>query len=349
VGPSDEAERHPAGLGAARDILGQELLMRAGVVAEAGGIKICELPEPTIRADQVLIRVRACGLARADLVVASGQKHGYRGGVGAVSGSEWSGEVAEVGANVSGWKVGDRAMGSAPGAWAEYVAADPGRMLPFPAATDSFEKAAALPASLHTTHDALITNGKLQAGQSVLIQGASSTVGLMALQVAKAKGAVLVIGTSTNPERRARLKDYGADLALDSRDPNWPDEVNERTSGGVDLIMDMVAGPAANQNLQAVKVLGRIVNIGRLGGNTGEFDFDLHGRKRIRYIGASFRTRSPEEIREIYRKMWADIGELVSAGKLSIPLDRTFRLDEVNLAIDRSRKSQQFGKIVIVI
>jgi len=322
--------------------------MRAAIVG-TGGLEIRDVPTPSISPDQVLVRVRACGVTRADLTVASGLKHGYRGGPGAVSGSEFSGEVAEVGANVRGWKVGDRTMGSAPGACAEYVAADPGRMLPFPAAAKSFEQAAALPASLHTTHDALVTNGKLAPGQSVLIQGASSTVGLMAMQLAKAKGARLVIGTSTNPQKRARLREFGADLALDSRDPGWVAQVIEATGGGVDLIIDMVAGYVANQNLEAVKVLGRIVNIGRLGGMIGEFDFDLHGRKRIRYIGASFRTRSADEVREIYRNMWADVGALVDEGKLTIPLDSTFPLDRVNEALDRSRQSLQFGRIVVTI
>lgn len=101
--------------------------------------------------------------------------------------------------------------------------------------------------------------------------------------------------------------------------------------------------------MQAVKVLGRIVNIGRLGGNTGEFDFDLHGRKRIRYIGASFRTRTPDEVREIYRKMREDLGELVAAGKLTIPVDSTFPLERVNEALERSRRNLQFGKIVVMI
>lgn len=322
--------------------------MRAAIVA-SGGLEVRDVPVPSIAADQVLVRVRACGVTRADLTVASGQKHGYRGGPGAVSGSEFSGEVAEVGADVRGWKVGDRTMGSSAGACAEYVAADPGRMLPFPAAAKSFEQAAALPASLHTSHDALVTNGKLAPGQSVLIQGASSTVGLMCLQIAKAKGAAIVIGTSTNAERRERLRDFGADVVLDSRDPAWVAQAVEATGGGVDLIVDMVAGYVANQNLEAAKVLGRIVNIGRLGGMTGEFDFDLHGRKRIRYVGASFRTRSPAEVREIYRKMWSDVGPLVDQGKLAIPVDGVFPLEDVNKALERSRQNLQFGRIVVTI
>ena len=129
---------------------------------------------------------------------------------------EGAGEVAEVGADAKGVKVGDRVMGSGGGAFAELRLADHGRAVPDPGqANMSFEQAATLPVALNTMHNAVVTNGALQPGQTVLIQGASSGVGLMAMQIAKLKGAKLVIGTSTDADRRARLKEYGADLALD--------------------------------------------------------------------------------------------------------------------------------------
>jgi NADPH2:quinone reductase len=153
-------------------------------------------------------------------------------------------------------------------------------------------------------HNAVVTNGTLQPGQSVLIQGASSGVGLMALQIAKLKGAKLVIGSSTDAGRRSRLKEFGADLAVDSSDPGWVDQVLQATGGeGVDLIVDQVSGKVANQNLAATKIKGRIVNVGRLGGARAEFNFDLHAARRINYIGVTFRTRSLDEIREINRLM----------------------------------------------
>ena len=115
-------------------------------------------------------------------------------------------------------------------------------------------------------------------------------------------GASIVMGTSTNDGRRARLKEFGCDLALDTRDPKWPDKVKEATGGkGVDLIVDQVSASVANQNMEAAAMLGRIVNVGRLGGMKGEFNFDLHALKRIDYIGVTFRTRSPEEVRDIVK------------------------------------------------
>jgi NADPH2:quinone reductase len=213
----------------------------------------------------------------------------------------------------------------------------------------SYVQAATLPVALQTMHDAVVTNGRLKAGESVLIQGASSGVGLMGLQIAKAMGAKLVIGSSTNAARRARLKEFGADLAIDTKDPAWPDHVLEATGGkGVDLIVDQVSA-SANQNMKAAAVKGRIVNVGRLGGAKGEFDFDRHALKRIQYIGVTFRTRSLEEVREITRRMRADLWSLVETGKLTLPIDRTFPLEEAAAALAHMRSSAHFGKIVLTV
>src|SRR6202035_3156992 len=183
-----------------------------------------------------------------------------------VLGIEWAGEVAEVGPDAKGVKVGDRIVGSGGAAFAEYTLADHGRLFRNPS-NMNFEEAATLPIALATMHNAVGTNGALQSGQSVLIQGASSGVGLMALQIAKLKGAAIVIGSSTNATRRGRLKEFGADLGVDSSDPGWVDQVLKATGGeGVDLIVDQVSGKVASQNLAATRIKGRIVNVGRLGG-----------------------------------------------------------------------------------
>ena len=114
-------------------------------------------------------------------------------------------------------------------------------------------------------HNAVVTAGRFNRGETLLIQGASSGVGLIGMQIGKLIGASLVIGTSTNAQRRARLKEFSCDLALDFGDPKWPEQVKEGTGGkGVDLIVDMVSGGVANQNLEAAALLGRIVMLGRL-------------------------------------------------------------------------------------
>jgi NADPH2:quinone reductase len=182
-----------------------------------------------------------------------------------------------------------------------------------------------------------------------MIQGASSGVGLMGLQIAKLKGAKIVIGTSTNDLRRARLKEFGADLAIDARKTNWFEEVLNATDGkGVNIIIDMVSGPVANENMKAAAVLGRIINVGRLGGGRAEFDFNLHANKRIAFIGVTHRTRSIDELRAEVRNMRADLWDAVSTGKLALPIDRVFRLDEAEAAQTHMRTNAHFGKIVVI-
>jgi NADPH2:quinone reductase len=315
----------------------------------ANGAAITDVAKPAPKGTQVLVRVRACGLNRADLGMTKGHAHGSAGGVGAVLGMEWAGEVAEVGPQAKGVKVGDKVMGSGAAAFAEYTLADHGRLFRTPS-NMNFEEAATLPVALATMHNAVVTNGALQPGQSVLIQGASSGVGLMALQIAKLKGARLVIGSSTNATRRARLKDFGADLAVDSGDSGWVEEVLKATGGeGVDLIVDQVSGKVANQNLAATKIKGRIVNVGRLGGARAEFNFDLHAARRINYIGVTFRTRSIEEIREIFDEVRKDIWPAVESRKLQLPIDKVFAFDDIGKAFEHMEANRHLGKIVVTL
>jgi NADPH2:quinone reductase len=213
----------------------------------------------------------------------------------------------------------------------------------------TYAQAACLPVALQTMHNAVVTAARLKRGEALLITGASAGVGLMGLQIGKLMGAAPVMGTSTHAGRRARLKEFGCDLALDASDPNWPAHVKEATGGkGADLIVDLVSGSMANANLEAAALTGRIVNVGRLGGMTGDFDFDLHALKRIDYIGVTFRTRTPQEVREIVRLMRADLWPAVEAGALSLPIDRTFALTEIVQALSVMRANQHFGKIVVM-
>jgi NADPH2:quinone reductase len=321
--------------------------MRAAVLGDKG-VEIRDLPKPAPKPNEVLIRVRASSLNRADLLVALGHQHGSVGGVGARLGLECAGEVEAVGSEVEGVKPGDRIMASAPGGFAEYVVTDAGRVHRIPGNNMSYEQAACFPVALQTMHNAVVTAGRFKSGETMLMQGASAGVGLMGMQIGKLMGAALVIGTSTNADRRARLHEFGCGLALDSADPGWPDQAKNATGGkGVDLIVDLVSAPVANQNLEAASILGRIVNVGRLGGMKGEFDFDKHALKRIDYIGVTFRTRSAEEVREINRRMRADLWPAIEAGKLSLPIHKTYKLADIGEALALMRANRHFGKVVI--
>jgi NADPH2:quinone reductase len=322
--------------------------MKAFVYGE-GGPRVAEAPKPEPRGVQALVRVHACGLNRADLGMTKGHVHGAQGGTGTVLGMEWAGQVVAVGPDAKGLTPGDRVAGSGAAAFAEFTLADHGRLFHIPDSM-SFTVAATLPLALTTMHNALVTNGRVAAGQSVLIQGASSGVGLMALQFAKLKGARQVIGSSTQAERRARLAEFGADLAVDSRDPAWVDQVLAATDGhGVDLVIDQVSGPVASQNLRATKVLGRIINVGRLGGTHADFDFDTHAARRIDYVGVTFRSRTIEEIRDIFSGVRDDLWPAAVAGRLRMPIDRTFAFDDIGQAFARMEANSHFGKIVVTV
>lgn len=319
--------------------------MKAAVATD-NGLEIRDIPQPTLKPFELLVKVKAAGLNRADLAAARGSGHGKPG---APVGLDWAGEVVEVGSEAKGgFKPGDRVMCAGSGGYAEYAVCDWGRVVRIPDDM-SFEHAATLPVALGTMHDALVTNGRLKAGESVLIQGASSGVGLMALQIAKLLGAQPVIGTSTSADRRARLKEFGADVAIDTKEANWPDLVLNATNGqGANLIVDQVSGSLMNGTMKAAAIRGRIVNVGRLGGGKAEFDFDLHANRRLTYIGVTHRTRSVEELREETRAMWADLADAVAAKKLRLPVEKVFPLDEAKAAQEYMRANRHFGKILLV-
>ena len=323
--------------------------MKAAIVTEQG-LALRDIPIPSPGPEQILVKLRAIGLNRADLGVAAGHAHGAVGGIGAIPGLEAAGEVVECGPGVPDHiKPGMRVMGGMNSSYAEYTVTDWGRVNLVPDTNMSWEVAATLPVALQTMHNAVVTHGLAGPGSAVMIQGASSGVGLMGLQIAKFMGASVVVGSSTNPEKRARLAEFGATLAVDTNNPGWVKQVLEATGGkGVDSVVDMISGPLMSQTLSATRILGRIINVGRLGGAKAEFDFDLHAARRISYIGVTFRTRSTEEVREIVRLMRADLWAAMEAGSLALPIDRSFHLDDVVEALAHMKANAHFGKIVMV-
>ncbi|MDR5651197.1 zinc-binding dehydrogenase [Ruixingdingia sedimenti] len=323
-------------------------LMKAGVSSE-NGLRIAEVPRPAPGPGQVLVKVAAAGMNRADLNAAKGAGVATKGSLGRPIGMEWAGEVAELGQGVTGLRVGDRVMCSGTGGYAEYAVADAGRTIALGDAGFDLQQAAVLPLVLMTAHDAVVTNGRLAKGDAVLVQGASSAVGLMSMQIAALRGARMIAGTSGNAAKRVRLTEFGATHALDPASGDLERVVLDATGGkGVELVVDMVSGASVNGSMRMAAVRGRMVNVGRLGGAVAEFDFDLHAAKRLDYIGVTFRTRSPEEVRAIVEKMKADLWDDLLAGLLRLPTDRSFALADAIAAHDHMRVNAHFGKIVLV-
>ncbi|MFO1327592.1 MAG: zinc-binding dehydrogenase [Rubrivivax sp.] len=322
--------------------------MRAAVLA-ADGPALVDRDPPQPGPTEVAVRVAAAALNRADLLIAAGRRHGAQGGLGTPLGLEWCGTVIDAGASVTTLRHGDRVMGSGGGGFAEIAVADERRCFALAGTALDDQQAAGLTIALRTAYVALVVTGALRRGQSVMVLGASSSTGLMTMQVARVLGAGLVIGSSTQALRRSRLADFGAHHAVDTTDAHWAEQVLQLTGGrGVDLLVDHLAGPLLNDAMRATAVGGCIVNVGRMAGETAAFDCDLHSLRRIRYQGTTFRTRSADEVGAIGRDLRTALWPALAAGRLRLPIDSRWPLERVAEAYAHMRANRHFGKILVL-
>ena len=313
------------------------------------GVEIKDLPNPEPTSEQVLVKVKSCGLNRSDLLETQGQSFGHTGGDTKIIGGEFAGKIVELGEAVEDLKVGDKVMCRGGSGWAEYAVANHKRAIKFNPEQISWEQAASIQGNLQTMHDAIVTNGKFISGQSVFIQGASSGVGIIGLQIAKALGASLVLGSSTNQNKLSKLSSYGADILIDTSKENWLDKVLDVTEGkGVDVLIDMLSGDFVNKNMEATKINGHLINIGRLAGMNGNFNYDLHAKRRLHYIGTTGRTRSVEENLDVARVANKDLWDHVVDGKIRHVIFKTFRLNEASDALNIMNENRHFGKLVLL-
>lgn len=311
------------------------------IISTPEGARLDDMPTPQPQPHEILVRVKAASLNRADLA-------GLNAKDGKVIGMEWAGEVVEVGAEAGPYQPGDRVMCTGAGAFAEYATTDGGRACKIPDSGIAYEEATVLTLALQAMHDALVTQGRMARHDNVLIHGASSGVGLMGLQIARLLGARQVIGTSTDATRRTRLAEFGADVSIDPKDPEWHQRILQVTGGkGVDVIVDQVTGDQFAQTLQTAAIGARVVNLGRLGGAGGTFDFQLHALRRLSYIGVTFRTRSVEEVRRLNAAMLADLGSAIAERRLHLPIDSRFPLENAGAALAHMNANRHFGKIVL--
>lgn len=320
--------------------------MRAAcAVPGAGGgtVEIRDVADPVPRAGEVLVRVRASGLNRGEI----GQVKALTSGDAAPLGVEFAGEVAAVGAGVTQWRAGDRVMGHGRGGQAQFTVAAARALMRVPQGL-SWIEAASFPNVFMTAHDAVVTNAGLRAGESILVNAASSGIGLAAIQIAKVMGARPVIATSRSAAKVSRLGEWGVDVGIDTSTRSQVDEVMKATDKkGVDVIIDCVGGTVFEANLASLAVKGRLVNIGRLGSSTAPFDITQLWLKRLKLIGATFRTRSEEERLAVVEACARDLLPALAAGKLKWPIDRVFPLADLAKAHACMERDEHFGKIVI--
>jgi NADPH2:quinone reductase len=237
-------------------------------------------------------------------------------------------------------------MAASAGAFAPYALVDSRRLIPVPAEM-SWTDAAALPVALTTEHDALVTQAGLKAGDSVLITGASSGVGMIGIQLAKAFGASQVIATTTSPTKAAALHDAGADLVIDTTAEDVAAVVREATDGaGVDIVLDHVGGSAFGKLLMATRVQGTIINIGRLGGHDASINLDELAFRRLRVLGTTFSIRTDEERGQVAAALGAGVLPALAAGRIRPIVERIVAFDRAQEGADLMRSGTTTGKIV---
>ncbi len=320
--------------------------------ADGGTLECRDVPEPTPRPGELLVRVRATGLNRADLAQRRGAyPRPATGGDSAlnIAGLEAAGEVVGLGEGVTGFAIGDRVMAMCAGGYAEYTTIDQRLAVRVPERL-SWEEAAAVPVAYMTEHDALITNARLQAGESVLVHAASSSVGVAAIQIAKLWGAQPVMGTSGVTEKLAALAAQGLDQGINYRTENFADAVLAATDGaGVDVVIDHVGGPHFHDNMRCMALRGRLVSVGRLGGKMGELDLDFLALRRLHLIGVTFRTRILAERIAVTQRCAADLLPALADGRLRPLINRVFPLREALAAQDYMASNGHIGKIVLTV
>jgi len=323
--------------------------MRAVIYSGAGGpevITIGEVPKPEVRPEHIRVRVHAAGLNRADLHQRAGHYAAPPGWPADIPGLEYAGEVEAV-RGAPRWKVGDRVMGLVGGgAQAELVTVHQDETLPIPAGL-SFAEAAAIPEAFLTAFDGLVTRGRVAAGDRVLIHAVGSGVGTAAAQIAKHLGAT-VLGTSRSADKLARALVYGLDVGIDTSHAGFREAVGEP----VDVILDVLGGPALADNLHVLALRGRLVLLGFLAGSRTSADLGPILRKRLEVIGSMMRTRGLEEraplVRAFAERMLPLFDQRIEhATPLRPVLERVYPMAEVADAHRSLESNETFGKVVM--
>ena len=311
----------------------------------AEALKLVARPRPAPGPGEILIRVRAAGVNHADLHQRRG---GYPPPPGApdIIGMEVAGEVAELGPGAPRWKTGDTVCALiAGGGYAEYVAVDARHALPVPAGLD-FVHAAALPETCFTVWSNVFEIGALKPGETFLLHGATSGIGVTAIQLAKALGSK-VIATSRGAAKAAEAKGLGADLSIDSKVEDWVEAA--KAFGGADVVLEMVGGDQVAKDMAVMNPSGRLVMIAFLGGAKGEVDFNALMRKRLTLTGSTLRGRDADEKARLAAHVEARVWPLVERGALKPVIAATFPLAEAARAHAMLEAGDHVGKVILTV
>lgn len=324
--------------------------MRALTITRPGGpevLELCDVPDPVFGPEEVLVRVRASALNRADLLQRRGLYPAPPGAPADIPGLEFAGEIAACGELVTSLQPGDRVMGIVGGGGqAQKLRLHERLCLRIPPGM-SFENAAAVPEAFLTAYDALFFRGKLRPGEAVLLHAAGSGVGTAAAVIATVAGAS-VIALSRSAEKRAKLSALGAHHVLDPELPGLVESIRMAAGGGgVALVIDFLGASSFALNIEVLALQGRLVLVGTMSGSKVEADLSALMRKRLTVVGTVLRSRPLEEKIELVQAFSRTMLPLLAAGRIAPVVDRVVPLEDAAEAHAAMERNDNFGKIVL--
>jgi len=325
--------------------------MRAVEISRPGGpevLKVADLPKPTAKPNEILVKVAAAGVNRPDVLQRMGQ-YPVPPDASPLPGLEIAGEVAELGAAAKLWKRGDKVCALVNGGgYADYCVVPETQALPVPRGLSMVE-AASLPETFFTVWGNVYDRGRLAPGESLLVQGGTSGIGVTAIQMAAATGN-RVFATAGSDEKVAACVKLGAEKAFNYKTQDWAAEVRTATGGkGVDVVLDMVGGDYVPRELKCMAEEGRLVFIAFLRGPKTELNILDVMAKRLTITGSTLRPRSAEFKGTLARNLREKIWPLIEAGKIKAQVYKTFPLDQAGEAHRLMESSQHIGKIVLTL
>jgi NADPH:quinone reductase len=309
----------------------------------AEALTLSERPDPVAEPGEIRIRVRAAGVNRPDIFQRLG-RYPPPPGASDILGLEVAGEVDQVGSDVTRWSAGDRVcalLGG--GGYADFAVVDARHALPVPDGLDIVQ-AAALPETVCTVFTNMFEDGGLKAGETLLVHGATSGIGVTAIQMARAAGA-RVIATSRGPEKTAAALKLGANLSLDARTDDMAEAIAD--FGGADVVLDMIGADYAALNLGALKRFGRWVIIATLSGGRAEVNLSEVMMKRIVLTGSTLRGRSADDKARLIAAVEATAWPWVASGAVRPPIEAVFPLEQAKAAHLTLEAGGHVGKVVL--
>ncbi|WP_449386811.1 NAD(P)H-quinone oxidoreductase [Chryseobacterium lineare] len=321
--------------------------MKAIVITKFGGPNVLELkeyPTPEISGDEVLIEVKAAGLNRSDVFQREGNYPAPAGVTADILGLEVAGTIVKCGPDVTDFKVGDHVCALlAGGGYAEYASVREGQCLPIPEGL-SFTEATSLPETVFTVWSNIFQRGNLQPGETLLLHGGNSGIGITGIQIAHALGSKVIVTVGSNEKGKICLE-LGADSYINYKTQNFEDELQNE---GVDVILDMIGGDYLAKNINILKPEGRLIHINAVDGSQTNLDIGKVMTKRLTITGSTLRSREYKFKKQLAKEVQKYVWPLIESKKFKPVIFHTFPFSEASEAHRLLEKGTHTGKIILV-